>query len=124
MTPLNRRDFLCALPAVGAWLGLVSRQLEAPDPFRDPAWIARWKQAPRRPVWESPDPREQCLLAAIARGETLRIRYAGGRQPGSTRTISPSLLFESEGYVGRYLAAHCHARQAPRTFAVKLLSLA
>ena len=120
MNLLLRRDFFAAVPGLCALLG---RRVE-PDPFRDPVWVARWKQAPRRPIWESSLPTEQHLLTAITRAEPLRIRYHGGGTPGAARLISPSLLFESEGYSGRYLAAHCHLRQAPRTFCVELLEIA
>jgi len=117
---LSRRHFLTLLPG----LGVLFRPPRLEDPFADPAWFAKWKQAPRHPIWESDNSVENALLAAIVQATPLRIRYLAGSDPGTNREISPALLFTSEGYAGHYLTAHCHERNAPRTFRADLLTLA
>ena len=131
---MNRRVFLSALAALPtAWTFGLSRSplaantppvVEPPEPpwpeddlaHKPSVWVDRWNRAPRVPIWESADPVESQLLQAIHQGLRLHILTFGGTR--HRREITPTLLFQSEGFPGRYLLAHCHYRSAARTFRV------
>lgn len=142
-TIMIRRNFLHTLlgllpAAVSANIIAAHGVTEAPvtgDPSLTP--LEEWLNFPIQPVWnidvpiilDAPDPIESILLAAIHRNETLSIRYHGGVNPGSLRSISPALLFhklrpKSPGMENPlYLLAWCHRRNQLRTFRLDRISL-
>ena len=61
-----------------------------------------------------------CHAAVWRRDVT--ILYEGGSQPGGGRTISPLGVFMVTGYEGTYVHAHCHQRDAERTFRVERIT--
>jgi hypothetical protein len=83
MRLLVRRQFLTLIPGLVA----LFRPPPPPDPTDDPAWLARWKSAPRHPVWQSPDPTTRHLLAAIHHGTPTEIAYRCGTNPGEPRRV-------------------------------------
>ncbi|TVR49235.1 MAG: WYL domain-containing protein [Puniceicoccaceae bacterium] len=66
---------------------------------------------------------ERRLLEAIARGETLAIRYITGLAYSEVRRIRPLRLLQAEGFSPVYLEAHCDPRGGPRTFRLDRLRL-
>jgi predicted DNA-binding transcriptional regulator YafY len=112
----NRRAFLSLWPMAG-----IPSVFPAPDVDPDPEWLARWRSAVRRPVWESNDRVVRRVVEAICSGQRLRVRYLGGSMPGDEREISPALVFRADGFTRTYIAAHCHTRDAARIFRVERL---
>jgi hypothetical protein len=126
MDLLSRRRFLKLLPFGGVLLGItIGRAAETIVPAEEvvPDWLMRWRSAQRRPIWEPSGPLERALLAAIQSGQTLPIRYHGGSTPGENRDIAPALLFEVEGYHGRWVQAWCHRRGQQRIFSLFKLEI-
>lgn len=108
-----RRQFFAIFPVLGLLLGRRSA-----DPFDDPEWLTRWKQAPRLPIWQSSDPTVDRLLRAVRDERSLDIRYFSGSGPGALRRVTPGLVFRSEGFQGIWLSGVCHNRKAEKAFRV------
>jgi predicted DNA-binding transcriptional regulator YafY len=60
---------------------------------------------------------EQRLREAIQAGETLKIVYNGGSNPGALREIAPISLS------GDKLSAHCYSSNAVKSFAIDRIVL-
>lgn len=108
-----------------------------------PSWLEAWLRLPMQPVISESDLGadldHRCrktalgILRGLGQGETLRFRYFGGSEPGSTRAVLPTLLFRkldpdladsdaaSQGPL--YLLAHCQTRSAARTFRLDRMEL-
>jgi predicted DNA-binding transcriptional regulator YafY len=124
---INRRNFLRFTPFVGLLgvLGLsqsraddVPMLREAPE---DGDWNW-WRDLPRTPLARSDDPMTDSLCHAAAMRRDVTILYDGGSQPGASRRISPLGVFKVEGYLGVYVNAVCHVRNADRTFRVERIT--
>lgn len=133
-------DFLPDAPSgTVAGAGIASASLP-------PSWLEAWQRLPMQPVISESDLAtdldHRCrktalgILPCLGQGETLRFRYFGGSEPGSTRAVLPVLLFRkldpdlahladsdaaSQGPL--YLLAHCQTRSATRTFRVGRMEL-
>lgn len=122
MMTISRRKFFTLFTA---WLSAPCPALpraSSAEPWSlGPAWLEKWKRAPRIPLLESGDPVLQPLISAVENKSVLVFAYHGGRNPGAMRRTSPGLVFQCGEFPGTYLAAYCHTRQAERIFRADLI---
>ena len=79
--------------------------------------LDEWSQSPKVPIAASEDPVVKKLIQAAGASATVDIIYSDGAGARNRRSIKPMLVFETEGYPGRYyVRAFCHLRQAERNF--------
>jgi hypothetical protein len=119
-----------------------ARALHSPAPIQDPEWLQEWREIPKMEVFakdlpDHVDPHQRDLAAVILQnideGSPFTFRYTGGSEPGTVRTVLPTLLFSPDFCPYRmcyeestelpdpsetpiYLLGWCQTRQAARTF--------
>jgi len=122
------------------------------DPYLDPfpEWLREWRETPKQEVFVDnlPDhihPHQlalaETILRHVAMGQSLSFRYTGGSEPGTIRTVLPTLLFRLYSFSHHphridhpvaflhadksphYLLGWCQSRQAARTFRLDRMEL-
>ena len=126
------------------------RPVTAPDPDPCPEWLREWRETPKQEVFADdlpgrihPNqlPLAETILRHVAMGQPLSFRYTGGSEPGTIRTVLPTLLFRLYSFSHHphridhpvaflhadksphYLLGWCQSRQAARTFRLDRMEL-
>ncbi len=86
--------------------------------------LEQWQESPRKEISESYDETLQTLIENAQKKQDFALYYHAGSHPGQLRRVSPLCVFRVECRDFTYLLAHCHLRDAQRTFRVDRLSLA
>jgi len=120
-----------------------------PAPIQNPEWLREWREIPKLevsakdlPDHEDPYQRElgEVILRHIDKGLPFTFRYTGGSEPGTVRTVLPTLLFSPDFCPYRmcyedptelpapsetpiYLLGWCQTRQAARNFRIDRMEL-
>jgi predicted DNA-binding transcriptional regulator YafY len=80
-------------------------------------WIAR----PRNPVLACNDELANIFIQAMVTGEAVKFIYCGGSEPGATRSVKVSLVFQHEPAGRVYVSGYCPERSANRVFSLDLI---
>jgi hypothetical protein len=80
-------------------------------------WLAR----PRNPVLACNDDLANMFIQAMVTGELVQFVYVGGSEPGRTRSLKVSLVFQHEPQGRVYVSGYCPERAANRVFALDLI---
>ena len=82
-----------------------------------------WKNLEKHSVSFPDNPVAQVLGEAAKKSSPITIRYYGGSQPGSSRSITPLDLFNVGRGDAEYVSAFCHRCQENRTFRIDLIEI-
>jgi len=122
------------------------------DPYLEPfpEWLREWRETPKQEVFadDLPDhihPNQfalaETILRHLAMGQPLSFRYTGGSDPGTIRTVLPTLLFRLYHFYHdphridhpvavlhadkspHYLLGWCQTRQAALSFRLDRMEL-
>jgi predicted DNA-binding transcriptional regulator YafY len=100
------------------------RHLLKPDlpPNKFPSeTLLYWTARPRNPVLACNDDLANMFIQAMVTGELVQFVYVGGSEPGSTRSIKFSLVFQHEPEGRVYVSGYCPERSANRVFDLDLI---
>ena len=113
----NAHGYLDEKPRKRDFGGIASATRVVPERnVFNPESLAARESLPRVSVIESDNPVAAALIRSDAHQERVTIVYAGGSEPGESRTISPSRGFRVEGCEVVFVSASCHRRDAERVF--------
>jgi predicted DNA-binding transcriptional regulator YafY len=80
-----------------------------------------WTARPRNPVLACNDDLANMFIEAMVTGELVQFIYCGGSEPGTTRSVKVSLVFQHDPKGRVYVAGYCPERSANRVFALDLI---
>ena len=84
--------------------------------------LKQWQEAPRKEISESYNETLQALIENCQQKQDFALYYHAGSHPGQLRRVTPLCVFRVKSGDFTYLLAHCHLRDAQRTFRVDRLS--
>jgi predicted DNA-binding transcriptional regulator YafY len=92
------------------------------DPQRFPnEKLLYWTARPGNPVLASNDDPANMFIQAMVTGEPVQFIYFGGSEPGTTRSVKVSLVFQHEAEGRDHVSGYCPERSANRVFALDLI---
>jgi hypothetical protein len=80
-------------------------------------WIAR----PRNLVLACNDDQANMFIQAMETGEAVQFVYLGESEPGRTRSVKVSLVFQHEPEGRVYVSGYCPERSANRVFSLLIM---
>jgi hypothetical protein len=86
-----------------------------------PEILLFWTARPRNPLMECHDDLANMFIEALVTGEAVTFIYMGGSQPGSTRSVKVSLVFQHDPKGRVYVSGYCLERAANRVFSLDLI---
>ena len=86
-----------------------------------PEMLFYWFARPRNPVLACNDELANMFIKAMVTGDPVQFIYVGGSQPGATRTVKVSLVFQHDPKGRVYVAGYCPERGANRVFSLDLI---